>query len=152
MPSAFSWPVFVPSALTGSGAGELCVRPHEMKRIWAAFLTCAFAYPLVVLFSGAAGAVGGAIMVAMFTVTACLIGIPVLAWFRTRQWLKWWQFALGGGVIGIVAALPFLASGSLLGYLAIASGFGALGAAHAVAFWVLAIFKNKHLHHADQHG
>lgn len=27
MPSAFSWPVFVPSALTGSGAGELGVRP-----------------------------------------------------------------------------------------------------------------------------
>lgn len=26
MPSAFSWPVFVPSALSGSGAGELGVR------------------------------------------------------------------------------------------------------------------------------
>lgn len=25
MPSAFSWPIFVPSALTGSGAGELGV-------------------------------------------------------------------------------------------------------------------------------
>ena len=130
---------------------NLSVRPHKMKRVWAAFLICALAYPLVVLLSGSVGAVGGAIMVATFTVTACLIGIPVFAWYRARQWLTWWQFALGGGVIGIAAASPFLASGSLLGYLAIASGFGALGAAHALAFWVLAIFKNEHLHHADQH-
>ena len=33
MPSAFSWPVFVPSAITGSGAGELGVRPQQRMPI-----------------------------------------------------------------------------------------------------------------------
>jgi GNAT superfamily N-acetyltransferase len=33
MPSAFSWPVFVPSALSGSGAGELGVRPHKQRML-----------------------------------------------------------------------------------------------------------------------
>ena len=145
MPSAFSWPVFVPSALSGSGAGELGVRPHRMKRIWVAFIVCALAYPLVVLFSGKVGAVGGAIVVATFTVIACLLGIPVFAWYRTKGWLRWWQFAFGGCVIGIAAALPFLASGSLLSYLAIAAVFGAIGACHAAAFWLLAIFKNERI-------
>lgn len=118
-----------------------------MKRVWFAFLICALAYPLVALLSGTHGAVVGAMMVATFTVTASVIGIPVFAWYRSKNWFKWWQFALGGVVIGIATASPFFAFGRLSDSLGIATIFGALGAVHSVAFWTLAIFKNEHLQH-----
>lgn len=113
-----------------------------MKRVWFAFLFCALAYPLIVLSAGKVGATAGSVIVGAFTAIACLIGIPMLSWYRRRGWFSWWHFALGGFLIGLIVSLPFLGSGSFTYYLSIAPIFGALGAGHAFLFWGLAIFKN----------
>jgi len=115
-----------------------------MKRVWFAFLVCALAYPLIVLSEGKVGAIAGSIIIGAFTVIACLIGIPMLSWYRRRDWFNWWHFALGGCLIGLILSLLFLGSGSFTYYLSIAPIFGALGAGHAFIFWALAIFKNDH--------
>ena len=114
-------------------------------RLVLGFLVCALAYPTFVLFGRSPGAIGGAVWVATFTVGATVfVGVPLFAWFRGRGWLKSWQVVVGGAVAGAAASLPFLVTG-WRGLLFFAAVFSAVGAAHALVFWLVAVFRNAAL-------
>ncbi len=75
---------------------------------------------------------------------AAFLGLPVLALLLWRGWRSWWQFGLGGAVIGAACVLPFAAGGPLL-LLFLVPNFIAIGAVHGLAFWVLGVWRNGSL-------
>ena len=73
-----------------------------------------------------------------------VLGIPAFVAFRRRGWLAWWQFAIGGAALGLACAVPLALTGTAFA-AALAPAFAALGMLHALAFWVLAVWRNKAL-------
>jgi hypothetical protein len=70
--------------------------------------------------------------------------VPAFILFHRRGWLRWWQFAVGGGAIGLVCTLPFAVGGATI-VGALAPAFLALGTLHGLVFWALAIWRNTDL-------
>lgn len=119
-----------------------------MPRLYVALILVALAYPFGVLALAREFAEGGAIIIGTFTVGASLlIGLPLALWFIRRGWLKLWQAALAGAVSGLMCTLPFLLGDGLASASQFLIPFGSVGACHGIAFWLLAIFRNKALQH-----
>jgi hypothetical protein len=88
----------------------------------------------------------GALTVAAAGIGSLIVlGVPAFLLFRRRGWLAWWQFGAGGGVLGLVAAMPFAVGGGLTLGAALAPAFTALGMLHALLFWVTGVWRNKAL-------
>ena len=116
-----------------------------MLRIAAAFLVVTLACPLLPLLSGRASGSAEFVALAGFTVpVAVFLGLPMLALLLWRGWRSWWQFGLGGAVIGAACVLPFAAGGPLL-LLFLVPNFIAIGAVHGLAFWALGVWRNGSL-------
>ena len=117
-----------------------------MRRLFAALLFVAFAYPLTMLTLGSDQAVGMVIVFGAFTVGATLlIGLPLTLLSIRKGWLKIWQATLAGVAVGVLCATPFLSHGPAEHALQYCARFGAVGAAHGVAFWLLAFYRNQAL-------
>ena len=109
-----------------------------MFRIIAGFLVVALAYPG---YAWIRGDLVSAFWVVWVTIPATLIGIALFALFRTRHWFEWWHFALGGALLGGLAAMPFFLGGAVF----LLPAFAAIGAAHGLLFWLVAIVGNTGL-------
>ncbi len=82
---------------------------------------------------------GGAVAAAAFAFAATLLfGLPLLAVMRWRSWLKAWQFALGGAVIGTAVECSFWG----FGWNGAGGFFPLFGAAHGLFFWLIGIWRN----------
>ena len=116
-----------------------------MTRVVATFAFFTLVYPLAALVAGDKLGFGGALTVAGITTLAMLVcGVPAFFLFLRRGWLAWWQFAIGGALIGLVCTVPFAVGGAAL-VGALAPAFFALGFLHGLLFWVLAIWHNTGL-------
>ncbi|MFO0244921.1 MAG: hypothetical protein ACK53H_05990 [Betaproteobacteria bacterium] len=126
-----------------------------MTRFVLGVLLCALAYPgaILVLAGEHWAAATSAFMAGVFTVAgSVLLALLILAVFRRRGWLRWWQLVAGGALIGGV--LPFLSfplSGTTVDpgaapdirfALLLFAWFAALGAIHALALWAIAVVGN----------
>ena len=115
-----------------------------MWRVPLAFTVCALGYPLVVVVSDPQH-LGGAVYVATFTIAGSLIlGVPAFLYFRKRSWWELWRFVVGGLAAGAIVSLPFSVAG-LVPFLFFAATFSVIGAAHALAFWLIAVWNNRPL-------
>ena len=125
-----------------------------MLRVVLGFLLCALAYPIVIIASGSSGALGGAGYVAVFTVgITVVVAWPLYAWYLKKRWFKLWQSLIGGAFAGLLASVPFAFAGSWYIAWFFASVFGGIGAAHALVFWLVAIWRNGELPRmAEKHG
>ena len=67
-----------------------------------------------------------------------VLGLPTLMLFRRFGWIRWWQFALAGAVIGALPGIPWLleGQGGILALGAIA------GTVTALVFWAVAVPRN----------
>ena len=116
-----------------------------MGRVVATFAAFALAYPLFALVMHGAFGTAGAITVAGVSLAATLLlGVPAFVLLCRRGWLGWWQFACGGGVVGLLCVLPFAVGGSAL-VGALIPSFVVLGAAHGALFWALAVWRNARM-------
>jgi hypothetical protein len=116
-----------------------------VRRVILAFVVIPLLYPLSGLVSGDQQGIAGAIWIASFTIPATVvIGIPLFVLFRRRAWFQWWHFLVGGLVIGLACALPFLFRGWEIAAL-FAPYFAVFGLLHGAAFWLLAIWRNTGL-------
>ena len=82
-----------------------------MTRFVLGVLLCALAYPgaILVLASEHWAAGTSAFIAGVFTVAgSVLLALLILAVFRRRGWLRWWQLVAGGALIGGI--LPFFRS------------------------------------------
>jgi hypothetical protein len=117
-----------------------------MRRLFAALVFVALACPLTLLAIGSDQAVGIVIVVGAFTVGATLlIGLPLALWSIRKGWLRLWQATLAGAAVGVLCAAPLFNHGPAEHALQYFLRFGALGATHGVAFWLLAFFRNQAL-------
>lgn len=75
---------------------------------------------------------------------AFTFGLPLFIVFRIRGWLNLWQVAAGGILVALAAAALFSLT---TGGMDVAFGliFFSVGLAAALAFWVIAIFRNRAL-------
>lgn len=128
-----------------------------MKRVVLAFLIApATALLLAAVADGIGYVLGsslklsglGLVLTAVYAYpTAVILGIPTFLVFRHRGWFRWWQFVLGGMVIGCIPPLlvlvgifgmPF-AEFLLSADGAVFLGLGAaIGAVSVLVFWLLA--------------
>jgi hypothetical protein len=117
-----------------------------MGRVTATFVAIALAYPLLAIVVRGELTAPGALTLGGVTIAATvLLGVPVFVLLCRRGWLRWWQFACGGGVIGTVCLVPFAVGGpALVG--ALFPTFLVLGAVHGALFWALAVWRNAALH------
>ena len=116
-----------------------------MRRVTVVFLLLAVGYPLFAWVMSAEFGAGGALALAgVATAATLLLGVPAFILFHRRGWLRWWQFAVGGGAIGLACTLPFAVGGATI-VGALAPAFLALGAVHGLVFWALAIWRNRAL-------
>ena len=68
-----------------------------------------------------------------------IVGLPLFIFFRIRGWLRLWQITAGGFLIGgLVATLPYT-------HIVFGLMFCAVGATTGLAFWTIAIFRNRAL-------
>ena len=71
----------------------------------------------------------------------CILGLPLFIFFRIRGWLHLWQVVLGGLIVALsvggVLSLPDAGMNPNLWLLFIGDGLMT-----AVAFWLIAIFRN----------
>jgi hypothetical protein len=91
---------------------------------------------------------GDALMVpaiyAAFTYgAAAILGAPLFALFSRLRWSRWWQYLLGGAAIGLAIVLPFAVMTPEDVTIAPVGLVTALGAASALAFWLLAIRESR---------
>jgi hypothetical protein len=115
-----------------------------MWRVTLAFLLCMLAYPLFLLTTQSSRASIFAFIAAVVTGLASLVGLAIFAWFRRRGWLRLWQFAVGGALIGASVSVVF----AVIQWSTFVHALGvctALGAGHAVLFWLVAVFRNSAL-------
>jgi hypothetical protein len=116
-----------------------------MRRVVAVFVFLGLAYPAVAFVLQGIVGPGGAIAVGGITAaTIVFLGVPAFALFLRMNWLRWWQFALGGGALGLCCAVPFAVGGGTL-VAALAPAFLALGMLNGALFWVLALWRNADL-------
>jgi hypothetical protein len=88
-----------------------------------------------------------ACILAVFTyATALIVGVPVFAWYRRRGWFEPWQFAVGGGLLGLLP-MPVIA---LFGPVPLFLGpvLSVIGLLSALLFWFLAVRGNVRGHGA----
>lgn len=113
-----------------------------MARVVAAFVIVPLLYPLSILLVSGEEGWAGAIWAASFTIPiTVVIGIPLFFIFRKKAWWRWWQFALGGVLAGLVASLPPLLNSWEAAAL-FAFYFVPFGLAHSVVFWLIAVWRN----------
>jgi hypothetical protein len=125
---------------------ELSMKHHESMsrhRVILAFLLAPAAAPALIglasIHSSMAGIWVIALGVAAFTYATTLIaGIPAYFVLRAKNWLKWWHFALGGAVLGLLPALFIGFPLSLQGILLLGPDHLLIGAVSGFAFWALA--------------
>ena len=115
----------------------------SQSRVVFAFLLAPAVAPLVIavasLHPSMAGAWIVALGVAAFTYgTALLAGVPVYFLFRSKKWLNWWQFTLGGTLLGLLPALIVGFPFSLQGILILGPDHVVIGAISGFAFWAVA--------------
>jgi len=116
-----------------------------MRRVVAAFVFLALVYPAVAFVLQGIVGPGGAIAVGGITAAAIVfLGVPAFALLLRMGWLRWWQFALGGGALGLLCAVPFAVGGGTL-VAALAPAFLALGMLNGALFWMLALWRNTDL-------
>jgi hypothetical protein len=116
-----------------------------MRRVLFVFVAFVLAHVVFAFAMRDAFGPAGALTVGATGVGALVVlGIPAFVALRRRGWLAWWQFAAGGAALGIVCAVPLALAGMAFA-AALAPAFAALGMLHAVAFWVLAVWRNKAL-------
>ena len=70
-----------------------------------------------------------------------VLGLPTFLLLRRFAWLRWWQFALCGALIGVLPGIPWLLEG-WGGILALGTTAGAVT---ALAFWAVAVPGNSAL-------
>jgi hypothetical protein len=109
----------------------------------AVFPLGAYVYSLVQSPTESSVASVAAFMVpALFTYpTTFLLGLPTFLIFRTLHWQRWWQYALGGAVIGAIIAVAIAALSLPFGTDAssflMAFPFACIGFVSAVVFWLI---------------
>ena len=70
---------------------------------------------------------------------AFILGLPIFIFFRIKGWLRPWQIAGGGLLVGaLIALIP--GTGISFGLM-----FCAVGLTTGAAFWLIAIFRNRAL-------
>lgn len=67
-----------------------------------------------------------------------IVALPLFILFHSRRWLRLWQIALGGLLVGALAAL-------LLGNIVLAIMSCVVGLITGLAFWLIAVFRNRAL-------
>ena len=84
---------------------------------------------------------------ALFAYPAAIVfGVPLFLIFRRRAWLRWWQFGLGGVLVGALWVLVVaLYGGSLSGAAEYLLLCGSVGFVSGVAFWGIAVCKSSAL-------
>jgi hypothetical protein len=68
-----------------------------------------------------------------------IVALPLFILFRIRGWLRPWQLATGGLLVG---ALVGLLPGT---HIVFGLMFSAVGVTTGLAFWIIAIFRNRAL-------
>lgn len=113
-----------------------------MPRVLTALFIVALAFPALVIALGIHATLGGALAAgAKIFVTILALGLPALGCFCRFQWWQLWRFIAGGTLGGALCALPFAGSATFnFGFLVLV--FALIGAAIAVPFWALAIWRN----------
>lgn len=116
-----------------------------MRRALAAYLAVALAFPALVLLLGLHHALGGAaIVVSTLMLVVLLLGLPTLILFCRRQWWEPWRFVAGGGIGGVLCAMPLIAAPAFSPvYLVIL--FGLFGIGCSIVFWFAGIWRNDQL-------
>jgi hypothetical protein len=105
-----------------------------MVRVIAALVLVPLLYPLSILVAGGREGIAGALFVGSITVPgSLLLGVPFFVLARRRNWLHWWQFCLGGFVLGLLFASLALFLGWEVA-LFFAPYFSFFGATHALVF------------------
>lgn len=116
-----------------------------MRRVAATFLLFVLAHLVLAFAMRDDFGTTGSLTVAGVGVAAVIVaGVPAFLFFHRRAWLSWWQFAAGGGIIGLLCTLPFSVGGAVLA-VTLAPAFAALGVLHGLAFWLLAVWRNREL-------
>lgn len=116
-----------------------------MRRVAIAFALFVLAHvAFAVAMRDDFGAAGALTVAATGVGGLVVLGVPAFVLFRRRGWLLWWQFAMGGGVLGLACGVPFAVGGGTL-VAALVPAFVALGVLHAVLFWLIAVWRNKAL-------
>jgi hypothetical protein len=83
-----------------------------------------------------------AVGVAAFTYgTTAIAGIPAYSLLRYLNWVSWWQFTLGGALLGVLPTLVFGFPASLQGMLVLGPDYLAIGAITGLVFWAIAFSK-----------
>lgn len=116
-----------------------------MWRVVLGFLFASLAYPAFVALAGPASSTASVLRVAAVTCGGVLlVGLPAFLWFRCRGWWQPWRYLAGGGLGGLLLALVLLkpGAGNVL-FLSLVFVFG--GLAHALLFWVVAVWRNPAL-------
>lgn len=113
-----------------------------MNRVVAAFVIVPLLYPLSVLLVAGDRGMAGAAWVASFAIPITVVaGVPLFLLFRRKAWWRWWQFALGGMLVGAISSLlALLNSWEASAFFALY--FIPFGLAHGVAFWLIAVWRN----------
>ena len=79
------------------------------------------------------------LVVAAFTyATTFTVGVPAYFLFRHKNWFKWWQFGLGGALLGVLPTLVIWFPALLQGLLFLGPEHPVIGAISGVAFWAVA--------------
>lgn len=114
-----------------------------MRRIVIAFLV---APAIVPAFFGVYAALQGAgpdalpiaAVAGLYAYLSTLIaGVPATYAYHRLGWIRWWQFALGGFVLGTLGFAAGLAT-----LLHAAATYGSIGAVTAVVFWLVGVRDN----------
>ena len=90
------------------------------------------------------GATGTLTIAAVGVAAILVLGVPAFVLLQRRSWLRVWQVAAGGAILGLLCTFPFAAAGLTVA-ASLAPLFVALGALHGLIFWFLAVWRNRSL-------
>ena len=115
-----------------------------MRRLYTTLVFVALAFPLGILATTREFA--PAVIVGTFTVGApLLVRLPLALMFVPNGWLKLWQAVGVGATAGLLSTGPFILGEGPAQAVRFVAPFCAIGAVHGLAFWLLAIFRNREL-------
>ena len=116
-----------------------------MRRAVAAYLAVALAFPALILMLELHHALGGAaIVIPVLLMVVLLLGLPTLILFCKLQWWEPWRFVAGGGIGGVLCALPFLTAPSF-SPMSLIILFALFGVGFSGIFWFIGIWRNERL-------